>query len=132
MVTLPVACFLVGDSIAQMLHPYLPCSFWVRVGEHTAVIARHVHPAPLVIISAGSNDDPGPVLLRNLKNVRAEAGFSKVVWILPFDPRRAALVTAVARAAGDRTVSFSLTNDKVHPKYPSRLAQDIANVNSKK
>lgn len=128
MVTLPVACFLVGDSIARMLHPYLPCAFWVQKGEHSAVIARHVRPASLVIISAGSNDDPGPVLLRHLTDIRAEAGFSKVVWILPFDPRRAALVVAVANAAGDRTVSFTLTNDKVHPKYPSRLAQDIANA----
>lgn len=124
-----VACYLLGDSIALMVAPYLHCSLWARVGEHTNVIARHAHPAPLVIISAGSNDDPNANLSRNLTDLRAGVGFSHVVWILPHEARRAALVSAVAASARDRTVANRMVvSDGVHPRNPAQLARDILNV----
>src|ERR1700759_4708338 len=124
-----VACYLLGDSIALMLAPYLHCQLWARVGEHTAVIARHAHPAPLVIISAGSNDDPNPQLSASLRNLRASVGFSRVVWVLPSEARRAAIVTMVAAAARGRTVPIrAVARDGVHPRSPAQLAQEVVNA----
>lgn len=121
----PAACFVVGDSIAQMVAPYLPCKSRTRNGEHTSVIIGWVRPADLVVISAGSNDDVNEALTRNLRELRIRAGQSRVVWIKPVNTAIANEVMALANVWGDRVASFVPTRDNVHPRHPDALAREI-------
>jgi hypothetical protein len=87
--------------------------------------APRVRPAPLVVISAGSNDPDNPRLVANLTAIRQRAGSSRVVWVLPVNGRAASAVAAVARRSGDRTVAFAPGRDHVHPRCPRCLAAAI-------
>lgn len=122
----PAACFVVGDSIAQMVvAPYLPCKSRTRVGEHTSVIIGWAHPADLVVISAGSNDDVNEALTRNLRELRVRAYPARVVWIKPVNTAIANEVIVLANIWGDRVVSFVPARDNVHPRHPDALAREI-------
>ena len=120
------SCLIAGDSIALDIAHYAPqCAADAKIGIGSAAIVARVHPAPLVVISAGSNDPDNPRLVRNLTEIRVRAGFSRVVWVTPVNAAAAAAVAAVARRAGDRTVAFAPGRDQVHPQCPRCLAAAI-------
>ena len=74
-------CLIAGDSIALDIARHAPqCAADAKIGIGSAAIVARVHPAPLVVISAGSNDPDNPRLVRNLTEIRVRAGFSRVVW----------------------------------------------------
>jgi hypothetical protein len=126
MIPLLLACLVAGDSIALDVARYAPrCAADARIGIGSAAIVARVRPAPLVVISAGSNDPGNPHLLRNLVAMRVRAAVSTVVWIMPVDARAALAVATVARGAGDRTVAFAPARDHVHPNCPRCLAAAI-------
>jgi hypothetical protein len=119
-------CFVVGDSIALDIAHYAPqCAANARSGIGSTAIVARVRPAPLVVISAGSNDPGNPRLVRNLIEIRVRAGFSMVVWVTPINATAAAAVATVAQRAGDRTVAFVSARDHVHPQCPRCLAAAI-------
>ena len=120
------ACLIAGDSIALDIAHHAPqCAADAKIGIGSAAVVARVHPAPLVVISAGSNDPDNPRLVRNLTEIRVRAGFSKVVWVTPVNATAAAAVATVARRAGDRTVAFAPGRDHVHPQCPRCLAAAI-------
>jgi hypothetical protein len=126
MIALALACLIAGDSIAlDVAHNARRCASNAKIGISSAAVVPRVHPAPLVIISAGSNDPDNPRLERNLTEIRQRAGSSKVVWILPVNGRAAGAVAAVARRSGDRTVAFAPGRDHVHPRCPRCLTAAI-------
>ncbi len=120
------ACLIAGDSIAVDIAHHAPqCATDAKIGIGSAAIVARVHPAPLVVVSAGSNDPDNPRLVRNLTEIRVRAGFSKVVWVTPINATAALAVAVVARRAGDRTVAFVPARDHVHPQCPRCLAAAI-------
>lgn len=133
-----IDCLVAGDSIALAVSAFLHCKrVNAKIGIGSQAIIDRVAPAPVVIISAGSNDPANPLLAVNLSAMRANAGeTSKVIWVLPIHPRARETVKAVADEFGDIVVSFKpgcidprLRRDcSCHPKSDRQLARDIAKV----
>jgi len=125
-----IDCLIAGDSIAVGVAAFLHCKrVDAKIGIGSQAIVDRVSPAPVVIVSAGSNDPHNPLLAVNLTNIRANAGeTSKVIWILPIDKRARETVIAVAHEFGDVVISFAPARDHVHPKCDRCLAEAIAKV----
>ena len=122
----PASCLIVGDSIAVGLAQQMPeCGSSARVGIRASAVVGRVRQADRVIVSAGSNDLRDSAGLRAaLERVRAGAGGGVVVWVLPANGARQA-VLSVARHHGDRTVSFRAGRDGVHPRSYRELANAL-------
>lgn len=128
-----MTCAIVGDSIAvgtaqaeslpAKLRP--PCTMDAKIGIPSAQVIGRVHSADLLVVSAGSNDPDNPRLEQNLRAIRAKAT-GKVLWIVPVNPRAAAIVKTVAFKNGDSFVSFTPGRDHLHPHSYAPL---IAAVN---
>ena len=121
---------VLGDSIAVGYGAALrgPRTVLARVGAPTPRIASWRRPGgPLarVTISAGSNDSPGPTLASSLARLRAGIVAGDVVWILPRERRRAAIVRATCVRNGDRMVDGGdvASRDGVHPRSYAALAR---------
>jgi hypothetical protein len=124
------ACALIGDSIAEDLHPYLrECQFAGRLGVGTAAIIPLVPSnAEVIIVSAGSNDYLTPGLLGRVQALRTRAGSARVIWIRPIPQIAANAVDTVAQAHGDAVVPFVVSGtdrERLHPQNNSTLAGDI-------
>lgn len=120
-------CAYVGDSIAVALQALDPaCAVHAHVGASAGTIVRHyrgLEGQQVTIISAGSNLPADPDNLRNILALRT-AIRSKVIWIVPYHPEAAAVVSVVASHFGDLTVRLAgfPTRDKVHPSPKSTAA----------
>jgi hypothetical protein len=126
MISALFACLIAGDSIALDLgRAAHRCAVDAKIGIGSAAIVKRVRPAPLVVVSAGSNDPDNPRLVRNLESMRARAGTGRVIWIVPAHPRAAGAVMTVAREHGDRVVPFVAARDHVHPRCPRCVADLI-------
>lgn len=117
-------CLVLGDSLAVGLGALLPCITVAQVGiSAEAVLARTPdHYTGTVFVSAGSNNGYDSTSLRNtLRSIRAKLD-GTVVWVVPIwhDTERAVL--AVAHEYGDDLITFTRSNDGVHPASYAELA----------
>lgn len=118
-------CILIGDSIAYEVARFVPeCRRDAWSGLRSDEIIARVHPADVLVVSAGTNDWNNPDLEKNLRAIRSKAS-AKVVWISPDPPVGAAAVRRVAKAHGDRIIRFAVSDDKVHPASYAALADQI-------
>jgi hypothetical protein len=129
----PFTCAVIGDSIAEMVAPFLPeCTHNTRIGISSAAVLARVlaEPAPysVRIISAGSNDPNNPRLPDNLRAIRARG---PVIWIVPsiaVAPARRA-VKLFATEHQDPTVTFTSgccgIQARVHPIRPAEIANAV-------
>lgn len=112
-------CIAIGDSIAVGVGQAAHCSVNARVGASSSYIADHVIASSktVAIISAGSNDPKNPNLRTNVEKIRSKLTQKKVVWILPYNRKAAAIIKAVAVSHGDGWVDLAnfKTHDGVHP-----------------
>ena len=122
-------CWIVGDSIAvgtataeSLPARYKPpCKMDAKIGIPSVAVIARVHPAALLVVSAGSNDARNPKLIANLETIRAKAT-GKVLWIVPNDPVAASAVMQVAHEHHDALTIFAVGRDHTHPKsYASIL-----------
>lgn len=116
----PAPCFVFGDSIAQGVAQHLPqCASNTRVGR-TSVEALKVSEAgiqaPTVIISMGVNDQKIPTRA-NLDSIRSHIKATEIIWILPHDEGKNAIVTNVAAQYQDPAIGFGqvVSKDGIHP-----------------
>jgi hypothetical protein len=120
-----MTCAVIGDSIAEAQFTYFPaCIHDAKIGIPSAAVIGRVHAVDTLIVSAGSNDPDNPKLLQNLQAIRAKAT-GKVIWIVPLNPKAARAVLTVARDHNDKVVTFTQSNDHVHPKYNGQVAKAI-------
>jgi hypothetical protein len=127
MAALALACAFVGDSIVtrEGLGQFFPeCEVVAEVGRSTRAMLGTVPPVDVVVISAGSNDDPEGQLRVWLYQLRNEAP-GIVVWIAPAEENRAQIIYDVAAMNGDAVVRFEAGTDGVHPRSYSALARDV-------
>lgn len=124
-----IDCLAIGDSIAVGLSGPMHCTPMAQVGRTSASqsLKIKVVNAKTVIISLGSNDRPNKVLAAYLRNVRKHIKAHQVVWIIPYNAQRAAIVETVARERGDRFVELShfKTRDNIHPSSYDAVARKI-------
>jgi hypothetical protein len=119
-------CFIVGDSIAEMIQKYLPqCRHNTRIGISTPAVIKRMHDAGTVIISTGSNDMDTFAFARhldaNLAALRAMAT-GRVIWVAPVNARASEAVRAVADSHKDAIATFTPGHDDIHPGDPVALA----------
>lgn len=122
---IPILCL--GDSLATFegVGQYLDCAIVADVGRHTHdMVTLGVPAARVTIISASSNDPPTASTYADLLALRRQAA-GRVIWIIPADLVRAALVERVAVQFGDDRVYFTAGPDDVHPASYRALAADI-------
>jgi hypothetical protein len=118
-----MTCAIAGDSIALgtgtaeglNANRRPPCTVDAKIGIPSAQVIGRVHPADLLVVSAGSNDPDNPKLQANLEAIRAKAT-GKVLWIVPVNARAASIVRLVAFKHSDGIVSFTPGRDHLHPK----------------
>lgn len=116
---------IVGDCLAVGLAQQLPHDIVdAKVGVPSADIIHRVHPADVLIVSAGSNDPENTSLLGNLNAIRRKAT-GRVIWIVPIHKRAAALVTEVGMRNGDSLIHFVPGGDNIHPKSYIALARRV-------
>jgi hypothetical protein len=121
-------CAIAGDSIAEGLgHVMKQCTTNAKIGIPSKQIVDRVPTSHygMVIISAGSNDADNAHLGDNLSTMRRRVGGGSVTWIAPIDPRAHSAVDKVAKAHGDRVVTFTPGHDNVHPRSYEALARTI-------
>lgn len=122
-------CIAIGDSIAVGVGQAAHCSINAKVGASSSYIADHVVSSSrdVAVISAGSNDPSNPKLRTNLDKIRSKITAKRVVWILPYDRKAAAVVKAVAVQHGDGYVDLSgfKTRDGVHPSSYRSVARKL-------
>lgn len=120
-------CLIVGDSIAKRLGTVMrEC----RVSADGGLTAREILPyvpvrsAAVVILSAGSNRPNQETLPQDLASLRNRVS-SRVIWVLPVNPRARALVAAEAQRNGDKTVEFTPSPDGKHPSDYGAIAAEV-------
>ena len=122
-------CIAVGDSIAVGIGTAEHCVINAKVGASSSYIANHVMSADkkVAVISAGSNDPTNPKLMNNLSAIRAKVSAQRVVWILPYNRKAAAVVRSVAVLHGDAYIDLAgfKTRDGVHPSSYAAVAKQI-------
>lgn len=138
------ACLLFGDSLAlgagaavntDLAHP---CDVQAATGAGSRAIARWVLPPrryDTVILSLGSNDDLGEakaatrraVISAAMASVRARMPGARVIWLLPYDRRRAYVVRSVAMTFGDEVLDLARfpSRDRLHPIDYRALARAL-------
>lgn len=120
----PRSCLIIGDSIAVALSErILECTANAQSGITSQAIINLVGSAPVLVISAGTNDGPDDDLKSDLIAIRARAT-DQVIWVLPADPSKALLVANVAREHWDATVDF-ISTDGAHPSSYERLVKTL-------
>lgn len=126
-----IECVAIGDSIAVGLAGVTRCAKVAEVGrtaKRQAAIVQQLQTG-MAIISLGSNDPDSPTLQADLEKVRAKVDAPFVVWVVPYHPRAAAAVRAVARAFGDGLIELRSypSRDRVHPQSYAEIAAAIPN-----
>ncbi len=129
-----MVCVLMGDSIANFMHPAMPqCHVQAEGGISSPdYAARFVHPisADLTIISLGANDHYGGTL-EALREVRSRIT-SRVIWLVP-NIRRPPTIDAIYTVAseyGDALVDMApYCGPRLHPTLPQ--ARQIATAISR-
>jgi hypothetical protein len=113
-------CVAVGDSIAVGVGHAMHCTINAKVGASSSYIANHTIASSkdVAVISAGSNDPDNPKLSNNLKTIRSKLKTGRVIWILPYNRKAAAVVLSVAKLYGDSYIDLGefKTKDSVHPQ----------------
>ena len=107
----------IGDSIAVGVSAYLSCEvIRAKVGISTdGWIQRYKLPNnKVLVVSLGSNDKTKNDKLCNLFKDKT------VLWIRPFNNPN-----FICPKPGDYAVSFSYSNDGIHPRSYKLLAKDI-------
>lgn len=124
-----IDCIAIGDSIAVGIGQAAHCSINAKVGASSSYVADHVVSSSrdVAVISAGSNDPSNPKLRTNLDRIRSKIVAKRVVWILPYDRKAAAVVKAVAVQHGDGYIDLSgfKTRDGVHPSSYQSVARKL-------
>lgn len=124
-----IDCIAIGDSIAVGVGQAAHCTINAKVGASSSYIADHIVSSSkeVAVISAGSNDPSNPKLRTNLDRIRSKITAKRVVWILPYDRKAAAVVKAVAVQHGDGYVDLSgfKTRDGVHPSSYRSVARKL-------
>ncbi len=135
------ACLFFGDSLAlgagTAVNALLARSCEVRAAEGASSSAMLRWPPQrrmydTTILSIGSNDDVGPTVsagqsgraLARITALRGSAGGRRVIWLLPYERRRAALVRRVAVTFDDEVLDLArfATRDRIHPADYRSLA----------
>ncbi|SEJ80342.1 hypothetical protein SAMN05518849_11414 [Sphingobium sp. AP50] len=135
MIAAAFACLFLGDSIDVGAAAYvrarhgLSCDVVARVGASARTATSWSFPLrhyDTAIISLGSNDPDNPRLAEQITRIRASLSVGRVIWLLPYHRRAAAVVAQVAlRFRDDRLDLASVpTADGLHPDY-SRLADAL-------
>ena len=126
--TAKASCLIIGDSIGQDLsYSMRECRSTAIKNKSSAATVYTVAPADVLIVSAGSNDWESPLLLANLKAIRAKAS-GRVIWV---EPSRiccrvaADAVDTVAALHGDPVVPFASGRDGAHPVDNNKLAAAV-------
>lgn len=124
-----IDCVAIGDSIAVGVGQAAQCTINAKVGASSSYIVDHAISSAfdVAVISAGSNDPHNPKLRTNLDRIRSKIKAKRVVWILPYDRRAAAIVKAVAVQHGDGYIDLSgfKTRDGVHPSSYGSVARKL-------
>jgi hypothetical protein len=114
---------VVGDSIAVGVGQAMDVPTFARVGATSCEIYQqlpnHID-NKTVILSAGSNDPPGPCLVP-----LRQAITGNVIWILPIDEKTRNHVLTIAKERGDGFIDFLPAADNVHPKSYVHLAERL-------
>jgi hypothetical protein len=127
-------CLVLGDSLAVGMGAALGlvsptnCDLVAKGGARAEQVARMAMPDrhySVAIISIGSNDAPGTALARAARRVRLRTRSDRIVWILPYERQRAALVAALGIQRGDRIVDAARfrSADGLHPSSYFELAR---------
>lgn len=124
-----IDCIAIGDSIAVGIGQAAHCTINAKVGASSSYIADHVVASnkSVAVISAGSNDPTNPKLRTNLDEIRSKVTAKRVIWILPYNRKAAAVVKAVAVQHGDGYIDLSAfkTRDGVHPSSYGSVARKL-------
>lgn len=122
-------CIAVGDSIAVGIGQAAHCTVNAKVGASSSYIAGLdiATGKDITVISAGSNDPTNPKLRSNLDKIRSKITSKRVIWILPYNRKAAAVVKAVAVQHGDGYIDLSAfkTRDGVHPSSYGSVARKL-------
>ena len=76
------------------------------------------------IVAIGSNDAANAHLAETLRGIRTRIATRRVIWLLPYDRRRAYIVSAVAATYSDETLDLMRfpSRDRVHPSSYGQVA----------
>jgi hypothetical protein len=118
-------CLIIGDSIAAALSERMPeCRANAQSGISSQAVIARVAEVKTLIVSAGTNDQPGEGLAENLRAIRARAT-NRVIWILPANPMLAAKVDEIARENQDIELTFVARDDGIHPGSYDRMIKSV-------
>jgi hypothetical protein len=129
-------CLIIGDSVAlgtaaaiEAIRPSV-CTSVARVGASTAQVrgwrlANTTYGSAL--IATGSNDLPGAGMRSAIRKLRLTIPSRRLIWILPYERRRASIVAEVAVRFGDGAVDLRQfpTRDGVHPVNYRAVASSL-------
>ncbi|MDE8652837.1 hypothetical protein [Novosphingobium album (ex Liu et al. 2023)] len=126
-------CLIFGDSIglgtARAVNERYPSQCEVRAAERATAhqMVSWIIPPRIFgtsVLAIGSNDAPTPGLSVKLTRIRARIPSRRVIWLLPYDRQRAALVSLVAARYNDETLDLDRfpTRDRIHPASYRQVA----------
>lgn len=122
-------CVAIGDSIAVGIGQAAHCTINAKVGASSSYVAGLDVAAgkDVAVISVGSNDPTNPKLRSNLDRIRSKVTAKRVIWVLPYNRKAAAVVKAVAVQHGDGYIDLSAfkTRDGVHPSSYGSVARKL-------
>ena len=114
-------CLILGDSIAVGVSQVrTECVAYAKSGinshDWNAKYISNSLNAKTVIISLGSNDHRGIKSAHEMDVMRRWVKADKVIWILPVNESRSAVVKQVALKYNDAVLEIKqVSKDKVHP-----------------
>jgi uncharacterized protein with von Willebrand factor type A (vWA) domain len=124
-----IECIAIGDSIAVGVGQAAHCKINAKVGASSSYVADHTISSnkSVAVISAGSNDPHNPRLRTNLDRIRSKITAKRVIWILPYNRKAAAVVQAAAVQYGDGYIDLAAfkTRDGVHPSSYGSVARKL-------
>lgn len=130
------ACLIIGDSVAlgtaaaiEAIRPSV-CTSAAKVGASTTEVGgwRLANTAyGTALIATGSNDLPGAGMRNSIRTLRLTISSRRVIWLLPYERRRASIVAEVAVRFGDEAVDLRQfpTRDGVHPANYRAVASSL-------